>query len=128
MLYKEGIDYNEIFSWVVKYTTIEVVLALVNHLGWDLEQLDVKTTFLHENFVFVYKRLLKWNILRKNVWLKMFIKMLSNFFICCRYKEKWSSRKIWSLLCSCTVGVLKSRWRMLTIKRWLKNQFNPYDL
>ena len=43
----EGVDYNEIFSFVVKYTTIRVVLALVTHLNWDLEQLDVKTAFLH---------------------------------------------------------------------------------
>ena len=41
----EGVDYNKIFSPVVKYTTIRVVLALVTHLNWDLEQLDVKTAF-----------------------------------------------------------------------------------
>ena len=43
----EGIDYNEIFSPVVKYTTIQTVLALVTHFNWELEQLDVKITFLH---------------------------------------------------------------------------------
>ena len=44
---KEGINYNKIFSSVVKLTTIRTVLALV---AWDdlyLEQMDVKTTFLH---------------------------------------------------------------------------------
>jgi len=44
---KEGVDYNEIFSPVVKYTTIRVMLALVAHFNWELEQLDVKTAFLH---------------------------------------------------------------------------------
>lgn len=44
---KEGVDYNEIFSPVVKYTTIRVILALVAHFNWELEQLDVKTAFLH---------------------------------------------------------------------------------
>ena len=43
----ERVYYNEIFSPVVKYTTIRVVLALITHLNWDLEQLDVKTAFLH---------------------------------------------------------------------------------
>ena len=44
---KEGVDYNEIFSSVVKYTTIRVMLALVAYFDWELEQLDVKTAFLH---------------------------------------------------------------------------------
>ena len=44
---KEGIDYNEIFSPVVKLTTIRTVLALVTHDNLYLEQMDVKTTFLH---------------------------------------------------------------------------------
>ena len=41
----EGVDYNEIFSPVVKYTTIRTVLALVTQFNWELEQLDVKTAF-----------------------------------------------------------------------------------
>lgn len=44
---KERIDYNEIFSPVVKYTTIRTMLTLVAHFNWELEQLDVKTAFLH---------------------------------------------------------------------------------
>ena len=47
---KEWVDYNEIFSLVVKYTTIKVMLALVAHFNWELEQLDVKTAFLHGDF------------------------------------------------------------------------------
>ncbi|GAA0162524.1 transmembrane signal receptor [Lithospermum erythrorhizon] len=44
---KEGVDYNEIFSPVVKHTSIRVLLSLVARGNLELEQLDVKTTFLH---------------------------------------------------------------------------------
>ena len=43
----EGIDYHDIFSPVVKLVSIRIVLALVAFLDLELEQLDVKTIFLH---------------------------------------------------------------------------------
>ena len=43
----KGVNYNEIFSLVVKYTPIHVLLALVATMDMELEQLDVKTNFLH---------------------------------------------------------------------------------
>ncbi|KAE8670544.1 hypothetical protein F3Y22_tig00112127pilonHSYRG00101 [Hibiscus syriacus] len=46
---KEGIDFNEIFSPVVRLTTVRVVLAMCATLNLHLEQLDVKTAFLHGN-------------------------------------------------------------------------------
>jgi hypothetical protein len=42
-----GIDYEEIFSPVVKSATIRLVLTTVVFRGWSLRQLDVKNTFLH---------------------------------------------------------------------------------
>ncbi|GKB32418.1 retrotransposon protein, putative, ty1-copia subclass, partial [Tanacetum coccineum] len=47
---KAGIDYNEVFSLVVQHTFIRVILALTTCKDYELEQLDVKTTFLHRNF------------------------------------------------------------------------------
>ncbi|GJV17432.1 retrotransposon protein, putative, ty1-copia subclass [Tanacetum coccineum] len=46
---KAGIDYNEVFSLVVRHTSIRVILALTACKDYKLEQLDVKTTFLHGN-------------------------------------------------------------------------------
>ena len=44
---KKGIDYNDIFSPVVKMTTIRIVLTIVDAEELNLEQLDVRTVFLH---------------------------------------------------------------------------------
>ncbi|RVW26889.1 Retrovirus-related Pol polyprotein from transposon TNT 1-94 [Vitis vinifera] len=46
---KEGIDYNEVFSPVVKHKSIRVLLAMVSVFNLELDQLDVKTAFLHGN-------------------------------------------------------------------------------
>ena len=45
----EGIDYHEVFSPVVKHTSITLILAIVTLGDFELEQLDVKTAFLHGN-------------------------------------------------------------------------------
>ena len=44
---KKGIDYDEIFSPVVKMTSIRAILSLVATENLFLEQLDVKIAFLH---------------------------------------------------------------------------------
>ena len=44
---KGGIDFHEIFSLVVKLVSFRILLALVALYDLELEQLDVKTTFLH---------------------------------------------------------------------------------
>jgi len=46
---REGIDYNEILSHVVKYLSIRILLALVVQYELKFDQLDVKTTFLYGN-------------------------------------------------------------------------------
>jgi hypothetical protein len=54
--HKEGIDYEETFSPVARYTSIRTIISLALVLGWKLHQMDVKTTFLNgkiEQEVFV---------------------------------------------------------------------------
>ncbi|GJU04409.1 retrotransposon protein, putative, ty1-copia subclass [Tanacetum coccineum] len=46
---RAGIDYSKVFSPVVRHTSIRVILALTACKDYELEQLDVKTTFLHGN-------------------------------------------------------------------------------
>ncbi|CAA7028145.1 unnamed protein product [Microthlaspi erraticum] len=43
----EGVDYNEIFSPVVKHVSIRLMLSAVVNRDYELEQMDVKTAFLH---------------------------------------------------------------------------------
>ena len=42
----EGIDFEEIFSYVVKSTTIKVVLSIVVNSKWKFRQVDVKNVLL----------------------------------------------------------------------------------
>ena len=42
---REGIDYNEVFSPVVKHSSICILLTLVAQYDYELDQLYVKTVF-----------------------------------------------------------------------------------
>ena len=44
---REGIDYLDVFSPVVKHVSIRFMLSITVNLDLELEQLDVKTRFLH---------------------------------------------------------------------------------
>ena len=44
---KEGIDFNEVFSPVVKHSSIRILMATVSEFGLLLEKIDVQTTFLY---------------------------------------------------------------------------------
>ena len=43
----EGIDFGEIFSPVAKLTSIRLLLSVVAAFDFQVEQRDLKTTFLH---------------------------------------------------------------------------------
>ena len=44
---KEGIDYEETFAPIAKYTSIRSVLSLATEMKWKIHQMDVKTAFLN---------------------------------------------------------------------------------
>ena len=43
---KEGIDYEETFAPITRYTSIRSVLSLAIVMKWKIHQMDVKTAFL----------------------------------------------------------------------------------
>ena len=46
---REGLYYNDIYSPVVRHSSIRLLLSLVVQDNLVLEQLDVKTSFLHRS-------------------------------------------------------------------------------
>lgn len=46
---REGIDYEEVFASVVKHISIRVLMSVVVNHDLELEQMAVKTSFLHGN-------------------------------------------------------------------------------
>ena len=43
----EGVDYDETFSPMARYTSIRSIIAITSAMGWKLYQIDVKTSFLN---------------------------------------------------------------------------------
>ena len=44
---REGLDFLENFSPVVKIVSVRVLIALASAKGWPLHQLDINNSFLH---------------------------------------------------------------------------------
>ena len=44
---KKGIDYEETFAPVARYTSIRTIMAVASKIEWKLHHMDVKTTFLN---------------------------------------------------------------------------------
>ena len=44
---KEGVDYEETFAPIARYTSIRTTLAIAAKMGWKLHQMNIKTTFLN---------------------------------------------------------------------------------
>ena len=44
---KEGIDYEETFPLVARYSSIQTIISLAAEMGWRVHQMDVNTAFLN---------------------------------------------------------------------------------
>ena len=45
---REGVDYEETFAPVARYSSIRVVVSLATEKGWHVHQMDVKIVFLNK--------------------------------------------------------------------------------
>ena len=43
----EGVDYDETFALVARYTSIRSIICIAAKMGWKIHQMDVKTAFLN---------------------------------------------------------------------------------
>lgn len=43
---KEGIEYEETFTIVARYTSIKCIISLTVQMRWEIHQMDVRTSFL----------------------------------------------------------------------------------
>ena len=43
----EGVDYEDTFTPVARYTSIRSIISIVAEMGWKIHQMDVKTAFLN---------------------------------------------------------------------------------
>jgi hypothetical protein len=42
---REGVEYEETFAPIARYTSIQVVISIASVFGRQIHQMDVKTTF-----------------------------------------------------------------------------------
>ena len=45
----EGVDFNETFSPVIRFESLQLLLVLAILENWEIHQMDIKSVFLHGN-------------------------------------------------------------------------------
>jgi hypothetical protein len=43
----EGVDYDETFTPIARYTSIRSIIAIAAEMGWSIHQMDVKISFFN---------------------------------------------------------------------------------
>jgi hypothetical protein len=43
----EGVNYDETFTPIARYTSIRSIIAIATEMGWNIHHMDVKTAFLN---------------------------------------------------------------------------------
>ena len=48
---REGLDFDQVFSPVIKHSTIRLILTIALFKGWKIRQFDFNNTFLNTNLI-----------------------------------------------------------------------------
>jgi hypothetical protein len=150
-----GVDYNDVFSPVIKHSSIHTFFSIVDAHDLELEQLDVKTAFLHgeleeeiymdqpegfivpgkENYVCKLKRSLYGLKQSPRQWYKRFDSFMLSYgfkrskYDSCVYIKHVNGSPIYLLLYVDDMLIAaKSRKEITTLKRLLSSEFEMKDL
>ncbi|KAG8486072.1 hypothetical protein CXB51_019444 [Gossypium anomalum] len=128
-----GVDFTYVFSPVVKYSSIQALLGIMAMHDLKLEQLDVKTAFLHENLrrIFIYN-----NQKSPRQWYKRFDSFMTSYdfkrssFDNCVYFKKNSDGSFVSLLLYVDDILIaaKDKGEIRKVKAQLSEEFEMKDL
>ena len=152
----QGLDFTHVFSPVVKHDSIRALLGIMAFHDYELEQLDVKTAFLHgeleediymqqlegfttsgkEDYVFLLKRSLYGLKLSPRQWYKRFDSFIishdfkrSSFDSCVYFKRCNDESLLYLLLYVDDMLIAtKSKEEIRIVKAHLNNEFEMKDL
>ncbi|RVW85792.1 Retrovirus-related Pol polyprotein from transposon TNT 1-94 [Vitis vinifera] len=112
---KEGVDYEDTFSPVAMLKSIRILLSIAAYYGYEIWQMDVKTTFLN-----VLKRLFIWSNQRVS-WSKTKSRKCANY--------KGGDKVVFLVLYVDDILLIGNDVESLSkVKNWLVSQFQMKDL
>nr|GEW37356.1 ribonuclease H-like domain-containing protein [Tanacetum cinerariifolium] len=101
---KEGIDYEETFSPVVKMVTVRCLISIAVQNGWTLYQLDVNNAFLYGDLVEDVYMTLPPGYFSKNE--TQVCKLVKSLYGLKQAPRKWNKKHTWALL---EIGFIQSK-------------------